>query len=44
MHRSHGTLASHSALGLWYAHASVTVVLLMQLPDELPAGFDRSRT
>ncbi|EOD35208.1 hypothetical protein EMIHUDRAFT_227767 [Emiliania huxleyi CCMP1516] len=33
-----------NTMDLWYAHASVTVVLLTQLPDELPAGFDRSRT
>ena len=31
-------------MDLWYAHAAVTVVLLTQLPDELPAGFDKSRT
>ncbi|EOD31928.1 hypothetical protein EMIHUDRAFT_231166 [Emiliania huxleyi CCMP1516] len=33
-----------NTMDLWYAHRSVTVVLLTQLPDELPAGFDRSRT
>ncbi|EOD32723.1 hypothetical protein EMIHUDRAFT_230519 [Emiliania huxleyi CCMP1516] len=33
-----------NTMDLWYTHASVTVVLLTQLPDELPAGFDRSRT
>ncbi|EOD41513.1 hypothetical protein EMIHUDRAFT_193834 [Emiliania huxleyi CCMP1516] len=33
-----------NTMDLWYAHASITVVLLTQLPDELPAGFDRSRT
>ena len=34
----------HGTMDLWYAHAAVTVVLLTQLPDELPAGFDKSRT
>ena len=34
----------HNTMDLWYAHASVTVVLLTQLPDELPVGFDKSRT
>ena len=34
----------HNTMDLWYAHAAVTVVLLTQLPDELPAGFDKSRT
>jgi hypothetical protein len=33
-----------NTMDLWYAHASVTVVLLTQLPDELPVGFDKSRT
>ncbi|EOD06105.1 hypothetical protein EMIHUDRAFT_106949 [Emiliania huxleyi CCMP1516] len=28
----------HHTMDLWYAHAAVTVVLLTQLPDELPAG------
>ena len=34
----------HHTMDLWYAHAAVTVVLLTQLPDELPAGFDTTRT
>jgi hypothetical protein len=33
-----------NTMDLWYAHAAVTVVLLTQLPDELPVGFDKSRT
>ena len=31
-------------MDLWYAHASTTVVLLTQLPEELPEGFDKSRS
>ena len=34
----------HHTMDLWYAHSAITVVLLTQLPDELPAGFDQSRT
>jgi len=33
-----------NTMDLWYAHSAITVVLLTQLPDELPAGFDPSRT
>ena len=31
-------------MDLWYGHTATTVVLLTQLPDELPAGFDTTRT
>ena len=34
----------HNTMDLWYAHAAVTVVLLTLLPEELPPGFDTSRT
>ena len=34
----------HNTMDIWYAHASITVVLLTVLPDELPEGFDTTRT
>ena len=34
----------NSTMDLWYAHSAITVVLLTQLPDELPAGFDATRS
>ena len=34
----------HGSMDLWYAHAGVTVILMTQLPDEVPTGFDKTRT
>ena len=34
----------HNTMDLWYAHSAITVVLLTQLPEELPATFDKERT
>ena len=38
--------ALKETMDLWYGHAGTTVVLLTELPnvDELPEGFDRTRT
>ena len=33
-----------NTMDLWYAHSSITVVLLTQLPEQLPPGFDSTRT
>ena len=34
----------HNTMDLWYAHAGITVVLMTQLPAELPSSFDMGRT
>ena len=36
--------ALHQTMDLWYAHLGITVVLLTELPDELPEGFDKTRS
>ena len=36
--------ALHLTMDLWYAHSGITVVLLTELPDELPEGFDKTRS
>jgi hypothetical protein len=36
--------ALENTMDLWYGHGATTVILLTELPDELPIGFDVTRT